>query len=346
MLHKMRCAPALGLALVALALVPGAAQAQEVSLNYDRLSSLEEPLAFDLGDVTVSFTGLLDAPVIAEFDDLTGQDDVSVEFVGNFQVNAETQLANRWTLGVAYFGQYATDPLAGFNNTDDYADNVAGFIGTSFGTVIGGNVNQQVRELTRRARGAGNGFLAFDDFYGQLDRWGGSYLGRFGPSTIGAVVDENGDFELGSQFQRPIGERDVRFTTRYREGRFVAADGITGFETSGAGAVGEFVYGASLFDLGAGFEAADSPLTDFNRWFLSGGVRTQIGALQLSGEGHYGKADGDAEVSAALGAAYAVARGLTFNLGLNYADAQVVSDDVTVFAIDEVKGLASVRFSF
>ena len=107
--------------------------------------------------------------------------------------------------------------------------------------MLGGNVNGQVREITRRQRGVGNGFLAFDNFYGELDNWGGSYVGRFGPSVLGAVVDENGDFEMGAVFQRPIGQKDYRFSARYRHSRFVAADGITEFDSDGVGAVGELV---------------------------------------------------------------------------------------------------------
>lgn len=346
-----RIALVCGPAAASLALLPSAARAQDIDLNYDRLSSIEEPIAFDLGDVTVAVTGVVDIPVIAEFDDLTTVDSVDVEFVGNFQITAQTQLDNRWTVGVAYFGQYASDPLDGFDGVDDYSDNVAGFIGTSFGTVIGGNVAQQVREITRRARGAGNGFLAFDDFYGGLDNWGGAYVGRFGPSVIGAVVDENGDFEAGAVFQRPIGKRDIRITARYRQGEFTAADGITRFETSGVGAVGEFVYGSSLFDLGVGYERLETApraiLTDeLDRWFLSAGARTQIGRLQLSAEGHFGEVEGQSEKSAALGASYALGRGLSLNLGLNYQDAEVFSNAVPLVQTDEVKAVASIRFSF
>ncbi len=329
-----------------IAVMPGAAHAQDVNLNYDRLSSLEEPLAYDFEGITIAVTGLADVPVVAQFDEVTGGDDVTVEIVGNFQFTAETQLSNRWTAGVAYFGQYASSPLDGFGGADEYSDNVAGFIGTSFGTVIGGNVNQQVRELTRRRRGVGNGFLAFDDFLGGLDNWGGAYIGRFGPSVIGVTVDENGDFEVGSVFQRPIGVRDLRFAARYRQGRFTAADGITAYDTSGAGVVGEFVYGSSLFDLGGGYEMLDGPVSDFDRWFVSAGAQTQLGPLQVSAEGHYGEAAGDEEIAVALGADYAVARGLSLNLGVNHADRTIVSDGVTVVETDEVKAVGSLRFSF
>ena len=322
------------------------AMAQRVDLNYDRLSSLEEPLAFDLGEVTVELTGLVDVPVRLDLDDDPAGDDVELGLFGNFQVSAQTQLPNRWRLGAAYFGQYATDPFRVFDARDDYHDNVAGFVGTSFGTVLGGNVNGQVREVTRRRRGVGNGFLAFDNFFGRLDDWGGAYVGRFGPSVVSSAIDENGDFELGGFFQRPLGNRDYRFAVRLAEARMRSQDGLTLFDTRGAMAVAEVVYGSSLFDLGAGYERLKSDLASADRWFVSAGLQTQKGPWRLSGEAHYGKAAGDAERAIALGTSYDLARGLSLNAGLNYEEARIVSGPVTIFAADALEGIASLRFSF
>ena len=47
------------------------AGAQDISLNYESLSSLEEPIATEIGDVTIVMTGLLDASLIRD----TGTDD-------------------------------------------------------------------------------------------------------------------------------------------------------------------------------------------------------------------------------------------------------------------------------
>lgn len=328
------------------------AQAQIVDLNYDRLSSLEEPIAYELANITFEVSGVADVPVLAEYNNVTGGDQptIEVEFVGNFQVSAETQLANRWEVGVTYFGQYSTDPgslfLGGPMGQDDYNDNVAGFVRTSFGTFIGGNTGQQVRELTRRQRGVGNGFLAFDDFYGQLSRWGGAYVGRFGPSQLGVAVDENGDFEVGTVFQRPIRQRDLRFSGRVRRAAFTSADGTTDFDTLGAGVVGELVYGSTIYDLGAGYENIDGPITDFDRWFVSGGAQTQLGGLRLSTELHYGQAAGQSEYAASVGAGYDIARGFSLNLGLNAEEARITSDGVQIVETDQVSAVASARYSF
>ena len=229
---------------------------------------------------------------------------------------------------------------------DDYSDNVAGFVRTSFGTVIGGNTADQIRELTRRQRGVGNAFLAFDDFHGQLARWGGAYIGRFGPSRIGVVVDENGDFEVGSVFQRPIGQRDLRFSGRVRQGQFVAADGITGYDTTGVAAVGEIVFGSSVYDLGLGYEKLDGPLGDLDRWFVSSGAQTQLGALRLSGEVHFGETAGQRELAAAIGASYDISRGLSLNLGVNGEEARIVADGVQIIETDQITAIASARYSF
>lgn len=326
--------------------------AQVVDLNYDRLSSLEEPIAYEFANITVEVTGVADVPVLAEYNNVTGGDQptIDVEFVGNFQVSAETQLANRWEVGVTYFGQYSTDPgrlfLGGPMGQDDYNDNVAGFVRTSFGTLIGGNTGNQVRELTRRQRGVGNAFLAYDDFYGQLSRWGGAYVGRFGPSQIGLAVDEDGNFEAGAVFQRPLRQRDLRFSGRVRKAAFTSADGTADFDTLGVGAVAELVYGSTIMDVGLGYENIDGPIFSFDRWFVSAGGQTQLGGLRLSSELHYGQADGEPEYAASVGAGYDISRGLSLNLGLNAQEASLTSDGVQVVETDQVSAVASARYSF
>ena len=63
-------------AVPAIALAAGSAQAQ-VSLNYDNLSSFEEPLAFEIGEATVLVGGLVDVPVRLALDDGIFRDDIS-----------------------------------------------------------------------------------------------------------------------------------------------------------------------------------------------------------------------------------------------------------------------------
>ena len=85
---------------------------------------------------------------------------------------------------------------------------------------------------------------------------------------------------------------------------------------------------------------------DLHRWFVSSGARTKIGTLGLSAEGHYGQIDGSPEVAGSVGVLYAMARGLSANLGLNYSDANVVRNGITVLVPNTKSVTGSVRYSF
>ncbi|MCE2474501.1 MAG: hypothetical protein J4F47_02805 [Alphaproteobacteria bacterium] len=80
----------LGVALIFLPATSGIAAAQELSLNYESLSSLEEPLATEIGDITLVLTGLLDISMSNGSED-NGAPDASL--IGNAQVAALGQLA-------------------------------------------------------------------------------------------------------------------------------------------------------------------------------------------------------------------------------------------------------------
>ena len=320
----------------------GPASAQTVPLNYERLSSMEEPIAVEIGDVTFVLNGLVDARWTV---DTEGENNTDTGYIANFQVTAGTQLANRWRLDLSYFGQEASDPATVFGTGEDYTDNAALSVGSYWGTVLGGNVSGAVRELTRRLRGAGNAALAFDDFLGVLEDSSAGYTGRFGPWIVGAVVDEDGDLDLGATFQRPAGTRDWRATLRAAQGVYAPAGGPR-FDTRGFGVVGEVIYGSSTVDAGAGHEHLSSRGRDVDRWYVSSGVRTKTGALTLSLEGQIGRIEGKDEASAALGAQYDIARGLSANLGLNHAKARVTLDGARFLDIEETKTVLSLRYSF
>ncbi|MEO0411966.1 MAG: hypothetical protein AAF221_09025 [Pseudomonadota bacterium] len=327
-----------------------AGHAQDISINYDRLASLEEPLAQAIGNVTLTATGLLDA---AFNNDLSSgvQNRTDAAFVGNVEVAATTQLPNRWNVQIRYFGQYQTDMtnvLAASNlpTADDYVDNVAGIISGAWGSLIGGNTTNLVREETRRLRGVGNGALAFDNSFGQMGNWSGGYVGQFGPARLSFVVDGEGDFDIGASWSRPLGTRDWRFTLRYSSGDFLTADGRFNLTSDGAVGIAEFIYGSGLYDFGIGYEKLSGGGIDIERWYMSTGARYKIGAWTASLEGHYGETAGDSEVSAALGVQFDVARGLSLNLGLNHADAQINEQGVLLISQDVTQALLSARYSF
>jgi len=68
--------------------------------------------------------------------------------------------------------------------------------------------------------------------------------------------------------------------------------------------------------------------------------------LSLSLEGHYGRIEGDEEISAALGVQYDLARGLSVNAGINHAEATATLAGVRLVDVDETKAVLSLRYSF
>ena len=316
---------------------------QDFSLNYERLSSLEEPIATEFGDVTLVLNGLLDTALIHDAED-DGNTDAGL--TANLQVSALTQLSNRWRVGLRYFGQYVADDRADIEANDGYTDNAALTVGGAWGTVLGGNVSGAVREQTRRLRGAGNASLAFDDVLGRLEERSVGYIGRFGPWVVGTVVDEDGNFDLGGMYQRPFGTRDYRLTARVTAGTYSPEGGPGRFDTWAVSGVGELVYGSMLFDIGVGHERFSRRGPDIDRWYVSSGARWKTGVVSVSLEGHYGRFEAEDEVSAALGLQYDVARGLSANLGINHANARVTRDGLEVEEVEETKTVLSFRYSF
>lgn len=79
---------------------------------------------------------------------------------------------------------------------------------------------------------------------------------------------------------------------------------------------------------------------------MSAGVRTKAGVIGLSIGAHFGRIEGQDEVSAALGLQYDIARGLSANLGINHAKADVTVNDATFMQVDDTEAVVSVRYSF
>ena len=317
--------------------------AQNVSLNYESLSTMEEPLARHIGDVTVVATSLLDARLLH---DMKYDDDNGTDFLGNLEIYAHTQLANRWRVGIRYFGQYDTNDLSMPETQNTYRDNVALEAGGVWGTLLVGNVSGVVREQTRRLRGAGNAAVDFDNVLGRLEEQGAAYVGRYGPWVASAAADEDGNYDLGAMYQRPLGRRDYRLTFRTTEGAFVGEDDTSLFETRSAGLVGEIIYGSIAIDAGFGFERLTSELPDMDRWYLTTGFRRKLGVLSLSLEGHYGQIEGQDEVAASLGVQYDLARGMSVNFGINHADVLASLEEHPVLDIQRTNAALSLRYAF
>ena len=297
---------------------PHPAVAQTRPFSYDRLSFFEERLATQVGDLTFRLNGLLETPVMV---DLDAGEATESEFIGNFDLTAGTQLPNRWRVRLTYLGQYATQPLFNGEVAEGYGENALLSMGGAWGTMLVGNVSGVVREQTRRLRGLAGHSLAFDDVLGRLGDRSVGYVGRFGPWIMSTVVDEDAGFDLGATFRRPLGNKDYRFTARYVESTYAAADETVEFDTQALVVVGEFIYGATLLDLSVGVERFASRGLSTERTYLSSGVRTKLGAVGLFAEGHYGLIEGEESTSATMGLEHDLARGLTATWGVHYADA-------------------------
>lgn len=308
----------------------------------EHLSFMEEPMATEIGDLTLLLNGFLDT--MATYD-ASVEHAIDAGLVGNLQIGALTQLPNRLRVKLDYSGYYASDDVSHAELDEGYTDNTTLSVSGAWGTVLAGNVSGVVREQTRRQRGAGNAFLAFDNALGELGEWGGGYVGRFGPWVLSGVVDGEGHVDLGVMVQRPAGTRDYRLTFRATTGDYTAADSSS-FDTTAVALVSEFIYGSSLFDIGVGCEWFSSKESDADRCHVSSGVSTKVGVVTLSIEGHIGRIKGNDEISVALGAQYDIARGLSANFGLNHARSKTVIDDIRFTDINETRIISSLRYAF
>lgn len=323
----------------------GPAVAQGGLPNPDRHSPLEEAVAMEVGDVTLTLTGATEARYTAGADD---DEDNGPGLIASLEMVAKIQLPNRWRVELGYAGQLVSDEALSPEENEKYTDDAALSVAGALGTVSLGNVSETVRDQTRRRRGFGNATLAFDDFHGEPSDRSAGYAGRVGPFVASGVLDDDGNVDVGLTFQRPIGNRsrDYRFTFRSGQGAYEAADESLLFTSQGYGVVGEVVYGSTLLDVGLGQERFSSAGVNATRLYISWGIRRKIMVWGLSLEGHYGEIEGQEEVSAALGIQYDLARGLSANFGLNHEDAQVALGDVRFLDASDTKALFSLRYSF
>jgi len=308
-----------------------------INLNYETLNFFEAPLAKEIGDTTFLLRGRVDTPLSYSFEN---DNDLDASVEGNFQISAETQLPNRITIGALYAGRGIE------NNGVDYDDQLAAFAGGSWGTVFGGNVSNLVFENTRRKRGVSTLELEGSNTLGTLAKWSGGYQGRYGPAIISGLIDEDENYDIGVTLQRPLGNKDYRLSARHNTGQFTATDGFTKIDTRAVSAVGEYVYGSTRYDIGAGYEELENGQDQADRWFASAGINTKKGVWSLSAEGHIGEIDGKSEKSALLGVRYDIARGLAATAALDYQDRVVAIDGVNYINTKDTRGVVALSYGF
>ena len=322
-----------------------AAEAQSGLPNLDELLPMEEALAMEVGDVTLTLNGMIEARYTSGSDD----DDANGEgLISSLEATAMTQLPNRWRVRLGYSGQYVTDESLGPDQDGKFSDDMFLSVGGIWGELLLGNVSDTVRNQTRRRQGFGNASLAFEDFHGKPTEKSAGYVGRFGPLVASGVVDDDSNIDLGLSFQRPIGNgnRDYRFTLRSSQGAYSAQDDSIRFTSRGVGVVAEVIYGSTTIDVGLGHERFSSPGLKVTRWYVSAGIQRKITVFGLSLEGHYGRIEGQEEVSAALGIQYDLARGLSANFGLNHEDATVMVGDTLFLDSRDTTSVFSLKYSF
>ena len=319
-----------------LTVTSGSARAQAPGLNPDSLSFFEEPLAFQFFGFTATYNQLFDVPVVFDFTD----DDNSVYPRTVFQGTIERQLPNAITVGATYLGVY--DRI----EDDEYEDRWAAYASSVWGRLSGGEVNETVREATRRWRGTGNADLEFDDVLGTLreDDLGVAYQLRLAAYTLNAAVDEDGNSDFGLTYERPNKYADIRFTGRLTFSDYQSLDDTTVFDTFATGVVAQLEYGSLAADLGLGFEHFDSTPASGDRYYVSAGVHYKVRRLTVSAEGHWGEIDNQTEKSAAFGLRYDIARGFSANLGYNYARSDADIDGIPIQDVDISQFIASLRY--
>ncbi len=316
-------------------------------MSYENLNAFEAPVATEIAGVTFELRGRLDSVTDYSFDQDRNADH---RLVGTHRLTAEKQLPNRLTIGAAFTGRH--EDIG--NSNADYKGRIRGYVGGSWGTVLGGNVQDIVYEDTRRLRGAGalvgrgprEENLWGDGALGRLNDWGGGYQGRFGPTTVSAIVDEDTNYDVGIKFQRPIGNKDYRLTARHNSGTYLAADGLTEIDTKAVTGVGEYVYGSTRYDISGGYEQLDTGATNADRWFTSAGVTTKLGLWNFTAEGHYGQIEGQDEVSAFAGVKYDIARGLSATAAVDYQDRQINVGGVDLVNEKDTRALMGLSYGF
>jgi hypothetical protein len=210
----------------------------------------------------------------------------------------------------------------GFDD-DDYTDNLAFSIADQWGVLAVGQVTDSVFGKTRRNLGAGNASLAFDQFVGGLEDDGAFYSIRFNSYELAATVDEKGGFELGANFERPIGVSSYFGALRLRKGEIISGEG-----SLGGAVVLAYSYGSLSFDTQVGIERIDTVHSgEIEHLFSSFGLGYKTGPLALSVEAGVGKLDDRKRYSATVGSRWDLARGLSLNLGVNYRNTEDIVKD-------------------
>ena len=254
---------------------------------------------------------------------------------GAIQISAERQLSNALTVGATYLGE----------EDGEFEDEIVAYGRGVWGGLAVGNVSKLVENATERMDGIGNADLTLDNFLGGLSDNGLGYFGRFSAYTLNAVIDEDNNLDVGLTFERPLGNKDYRFTARLTEAQLEAVDG-TDFDTQGIALVAELIYGSLLTDVSIGYEKLETGPFSFDRQYLSAGAIYKKNRWSFSIEGYIGEIEEQDESGYSLGIRYDISRGLSANLGFNHSDSAINQNGIQITDRDSNEVIFSIRYEF
>lgn len=321
----------------------------QFTLNYDRLSLIEGPIALEIGDITFLLSGSIDLESLKR----TNDDSTMNNLFTTVELSFNTQLPNRWRVQGLVLGEASTasNPRRIIDDFD-YVKRLALFISGTWGSFLIGDLHRLVRGDTRRISNAGDSYLYFDDFIGKLAQRNGGYRGRYGPWVVSAVFDQDSDYDCGMVSQRPLGNKDFRVTLRGMRGTFEPKTKTGTYATQGVISVGEIIYGSTIFDVSLGYEELRPKIPQLggasvmSRTFLSLGILRKTGVASTSLETHWGEFNGEREFSVALGVQYDVARGLSVNFGWNYWNTHSPFRKTEIFNARDSEVIISLQYDF
>ena len=305
--------------------------AQPLDLSTDNLSFVEEPMAFEVAEFTVLINALLELSSSRDQDTEATDNRLS----GAVQISAERQLSNAITIGATYLGE----------EDGEFEDEIVAYGRGTWGGLAVGNVSKLVENATERMDGTGKADLTLDNFLGGLSENGIGYFGRFSAYTLNAVIDEDNNLDVGVTFERPLGNKDYRFTARLTDADLETIDG-TDFDTKGIALVAELIYGSLLTDMAFGYEKLEAGSVSFDRQYLSAGAIYKQNRWSFSIEGHIGEIEDQDESGYSLGIRYDISRGLSANLGFNHTDSAINLVGIQLTDQDSNEIIFSIRYEF
>ena len=320
------------LCVLALAAPSWVSVAQADPINYDRLSFVEEPLAYQAALGTFSVNALMDWEYRSEDNDNARYD----QFLFVSDLGFSAQLKNDWDFGANYIADYSSE------RRDEYIDEFRIFVKDQWGSLVAGDIALQAFDLTRRQGSFGLLGIEDDNFTLPLESYGAYYQWSTPALVLFFALDEETNFETGAVFDKPIDRFQYRFSIRINQTEDEEGNAQGVKESRGVAVMGQIRRGRWLVDAQVLEENVTSLQNDkdFALTTVSAGLHYQFDRLKLSLTGvSRENVLENTERRVSLGAGYIMARGLSFNFGASVSDSKLFPEDFETYA-------ASIRYEF